>query len=87
MTNSAGNGLTYVTGSAKPHLVCIITEFNFITPAHTMAHATLVGHRDIQSAMGAILGSHHLISALHWCYCSSCDFGESAKSPPEKQIS
>ena len=27
---------------------------------------TLVGHRDIQSAVGVILGPHHLISALHW---------------------
>ena len=33
---------------------------------HTMAHATLEGHRDVQPAMGAILGPHHLISALHW---------------------
>ena len=32
---------------------------------HTMIHTTLVSHRDVQSAVGAILGSHHLISALH----------------------
>ena len=30
---------------------------------YAMAHATLVGHRDVQSTMGAILG---LISILHW---------------------
>ena len=27
---------------------------------HTMAHATLVEHRDVQSAVGAISGSNHL---------------------------
>ena len=31
---------------------------------HTMAHAILIGHRDVQSAVGAILGPHHL-STLH----------------------
>ena len=51
---------------------------------HTMAHATLVGHRDVQSAVGAILGPYHLISALHLC---SHDFQGSAKCLPEKQAS
>ena len=50
-----------------------------------MAHATLVGHRDVQSAVGAILGPHHQITTLHWCHCSSHDFGDVAKCPPEKQ--
>ena len=36
-----------------------------------MAHVTLIGNRDIQSAVGAILGPHHLISGLHWSYYSS----------------
>ena len=30
--------------------------------AHTMATSTLVGHRDNQSAVGAILCPYHLIS-------------------------
>ena len=51
------------------------------TGAHTMAYSTLVGHRDIQSAVGAILDTHHLISALHWQHCSSQG---SAKYSPEK---
>ena len=50
-----------------------------------MARATLVGHRDVQSAVGAILGPHYLINALHWYHCSSHDFEGSAKSPLEKQ--
>ena len=29
--------------------------------AHTMVHATLVGHRDIHSTVGTVLGPHHLI--------------------------
>ena len=33
--------------------------------AHTMGHTTLIGHRDVQSAVGAILvGLHHLINTL-----------------------
>ena len=41
--------------------------FAMTTPisTHTMTHATLVGHRDVQSVVGAILGPHNLISALH----------------------
>ena len=35
------------------------------TGTHTMAHTTLVGHKDVQSAVGEILGPHHLISILH----------------------
>ena len=31
--------------------------------AHTMAHATLVGHTE---AVGEILGPYHLICVLHW---------------------
>ena len=54
---------------------------------HTMAHTILVGHRDVQSAVGAILDPHHLISALHWCHYSSRDFGGPAKCPPGKQAS
>ena len=41
---------------------------------HTMAHAMLVVHRNIQSAVIVILGPYHLISALQWCHCSSRDF-------------
>ena len=33
-----------------------------------MACVTLVGKRDIQSAVRKILGPHHIISALHWCH-------------------
>ena len=55
--------------------------------AHTMAHATSVGDIDIQSVVGTTLGPHHLISALHWCHCSSHDFGGLEKCPPEKQTS
>ena len=55
--------------------------------AYIMAYATLVGHRDVQSAVGAILGPYHLISTLHWCHYSSCDFGGLAKCLPEKQTS
>ena len=41
--------------------------FAMTTPisTQTMTHATLVGHRDVQSVVGAILGPHNLISALH----------------------
>ena len=35
-----------------------------LTGNHTMAHATVVGYRDVQSAMEAILGPHHLIRNL-----------------------
>ena len=38
---------------------------------HTMVHATLVG----TEAVGANLGPHHPIGAIHWCCCSSHDFG------------
>ena len=48
---------------------------------YTMTHATLVGQRYPVSS-GAILGPHHLISALYWCYYSSRDFGGSTKSLP-----
>ena len=48
---------------------------------------TLVGHREDQSAVGVILGPYHIISALHWCHCSSCNFVGSAKYSPQKQIS
>ena len=51
-----------------------------------MAHATLIGHKDVQSAVGAILGPDFLIGSLHWCYRSSHDFGGSVKCPPEKQF-
>ena len=50
---------------------------------HTTAHATLIGHRDVQSAIGAILGSHHPPDVHYWSHGSSCDFGWSAKCPPE----
>ena len=52
--------------------------------AHAMAHATLIGHIDFQSAAGEILFTHCLINALLWCYHSSCDFGGSAECPPVK---
>ena len=44
------------------------------------------GQRDIQSAVGAILGPYHLSGALHWCHCSSCDFGGLAKCAPENML-
>ena len=47
----------------------------------------LIGHRDVKSAVRTILGPHHLIVALHWCYCSSHDFGMLEKCPLEKQTS
>ena len=37
--------------------------------AHTMMHDKLIGHRDVQSAVGAIFNPNHLIKALHCCYC------------------
>ena len=52
---------------------------------HTTAHATLLGHSDIQSAVAAILGPYHPIGAPHWCHHSSRDFGGQAKYPPEKK--
>ena len=55
--------------------------------AHTMVRATSVGDRDIQSVVGAILGPHYLISALHWCHCLSHVIGGSAKCPPGKHSS
>ena len=51
-----------------------------------MAHATLIGHKDVQSAARSILGPHFLIGSLHWCYYSSHYFGGSAKCPPGKQF-
>ena len=39
-----------------------------------LAYVTLVGHRDVQSAVVAIMGPYHLNSTLHWCHCSSCNF-------------
>ena len=51
----------------------------------TMAYATLVGHRDVQLAAGAILGTHHLISALHWCHHSNQDFRRLAKYVPTRK--
>ena len=47
---------------------------------HTMAQATLVGYRDIQSAVGATLSPHHLISAVHWYHSSSHVFAELANA-------
>ena len=35
-------------------------------------------------AVGAILGPHHQIGTLHWCHCSSCDFGGVRKCPSRK---
>ena len=32
---------------------------------HTIAHATLIGYKDVQLVVGAILGSHQLTSTLH----------------------
>ena len=52
---------------------------------HTMVHATLVGHREAQLALGAILVCHHLINALHWCHCSSHVLQGLVKWPLEKQ--
>ena len=43
---------------------------------HKMAYSTLIGHRDVHSEVGEVIGSHHLISALH---CSTHEFGGSAK--------
>ena len=72
-------------GVAKPPLGHFWSshDANRHPQSHTMAHATLVGHRDVQSAVGTILGLHRLISALHWSHCSNHDFGELAKCPSE----
>ena len=32
---------------------------------HTIAHTTLIGYKVVQPVVGAILGSHKLISTLH----------------------
>ena len=42
-----------------------------------MAPAALVGHRDDQTAAGAMLGPHH--------HFFSCDFGGLPKCPPGKR--
>ena len=39
-----------------------------LTGSYTMAQATWVGHRDIQSALGAMLGPYYPISTLNWCH-------------------
>ena len=44
-----------------------------------------INNRDVQLAVGAILGPHNLFSTLHWCHYSSCYFEGLAKSSPEKQ--
>ena len=49
--------------------------------AHTMAYATLLGYKDVQSAVETILDPYYLISALHWCHCYSRDSGGLAKCP------
>ena len=36
--------------------------------SRTMAYATLIGHRDIQLAVGEILGLHYLIGTLHGAF-------------------
>ena len=46
---------------------------------HTMVHATLVGYRDVQSAVGAIL-----FNALHWYHCS-CDVFEGSSNMPSRK--
>ena len=53
----------------------------------TMAHVTLVDKRDVQSAVGATLGSYHIIRALHWChnYYPSSEFGGSVTCPSEER--
>ena len=57
------------------------------TPTQWPMPHYIVGHRDVQSAVRAILSPHHIISVLHWCYFSSHDFGGLAKCPLEKQTS
>ena len=51
--------------------------------AHIMVHATLVGHRDVQSAVGTILDPYHIISTFH-SIVPIVTFGGSEKCPPEK---
>ena len=62
------------------------TSLEHLRP-HTMAHATLIGHTDIQSAVGIVLGPHHQIGNLLWCHCSNRYFGGLEKCPPGKQTS
>ena len=47
---------------------------------------TITGHRDVQSAVRAILGSHCLIGALHWYHCSSHYFGRVITSRKADQL-
>ena len=63
----------------------LVRTLMITTGAHTMAHATLVGHKNVQQAAGKILGPHHLISTPNWCHCSSHDFGGLAKCSPENR--
>ena len=49
-----------------------------------LAHATLVGHRDVQSAVEAILGFHHLITTLHWCAIVPLMILEAWQNAPQK---
>ena len=51
---------------------------------HTKACGTLIGHRDLQSAVGIVLGPHCQIGNLHWCHCSSCYYGGLEKMPSRK---
>ena len=41
-------------------------------------------HQWATQTVGANPSPHCSIGILHGCYCSSCDFGESAKCPSEK---
>ena len=46
--------------------------------AHTMDHALLVGHVAMMQYI-VIISIYHPIGTLHWCHCSSRDFGGLAK--------
>ena len=46
-----------------------------------MAHFTLLGHKDVHSEVGEIIGPHHLIGTLH---CSTSDSMEGRQSAFQK---
>ena len=48
-------------------------------PHDAMAYTKLIGHRDIQLAMGTILDPYQPNNALHWHYFLSHNFTGSAK--------
>ena len=63
-TTGGGMGWNEMRGGKNPTFGAAMMPIG----TYVMAHTILISHRDIQSAVGAILDSHHLISTLHWYY-------------------